>query len=346
MDESFITLKEIKEQPKAIKAVIKELENKKGIISNILSDASTFCFLGCGTSYYLSLTGSSLINEINLGLGFPGSEIFVSPNNIPKIDFDVIIPISRSGESAETVRATKYLKKKCREAIILSITCKKDSKIDKISDISVISRKGGEESVVMTKSFSSMLASLEYLSKLNSEKKQHFDYFQKLPQESRKILKKSEKIAKRIANNGNLKKYIFLGPGEYYGLASEAMLKMEEMTLSWSKAYHPLEFRHGPRSLADENTLVTTFIPRRNLEEHKNLVKDVRDLNADTLVIGREKDISDIESDHALKIPPYADELGLPLLIPFPQLLGYYGAIAKNLNPDNPQNLTRVVKET
>lgn len=344
MSEPYVTITEIREQSRAIETVLSDLREMEEELTDICSKASSFCLTGCGTSYYLALVGSALLNKNDLSFAFPGSEIFISPKRIPRISFDIVLPISRSGESTETVRATEFLKKRNPRADVVGITCTGGSSIYKLSDIPIISRDGGEKSVVMTKSFSSMLVVLEYFSKLNSKKRSVSEDFRKLPRDSRKVLERSEDLAKEIGSRENLEKFVFLGTGEYYGLASEAMLKIEEMTLSWSKAYHPLEFRHGPKSIVDNNTLVTLFWPAGNSNEHEKLLEEIRDLGAETLVIGRRKDIGQIESKYTLQIPSRAENTELSLYMPIVQFLGYYRAVNLGLSPDDPKNLTQVVK--
>lgn len=344
MPESYVTISEIREQPNAIETVLKDLREKEEELFDVCSNSSSFCLTGCGSSYYLALTGNALLNKNDLSFAFPSSEIFISSDQIPSIPFDVILPISRSGETTETVKATKFLKEKVPKIKAVGITCTKESSIYELSNIPILSRNGGEESVVMTKSFSSMLVAIEYFSKLNSGKHSPSKDFRKLPRDSKRVLEKSEDLAKEIESNKNLKKFVFLGTGKYYGLASEAMLKTEEMALSWSKAYHPLEFRHGPKSIIDDNTLVTLFCPTWKDEEHEELLEEIRLLGAKTLVVGRKKDVGKMESDYTLKIPSRKENTELSLYIPIVQFLGYYLAINLGLNPDNPKNLTQVVK--
>jgi len=120
------------------------------------------------------------------------------------------------------------------------------------------------------------------------------------------------------------------------------MLKMEEMTLSWTKAYHPLEFRHGPRSVADENTLVTLFVPEAD-DLYADLVADIRSQGTTVAAIGPRAAINGLDADHALRLPD-RDTPSLALYAPFFQLLGYYAAVDRGLDPDDPQNLTQVVE--
>lgn len=339
-----ITIDEINEQPLAIRTVLDELGGKESKLAEVCSDATSFCFVGCGASYYLSLTGASLMNERSPSFAVPSSEILISPSQLPDLSPDVLIPISRSGESTETVEATRLTKRKSLETTVVSVTCAEGSEIHELSDIPIISRKGKEESVVMTKSFSSMLVALQYLSLLAANENRVSKKFRGLGKDSEQVLEVSEDIARKIGSREELDKFIFLGTGKHYGLASEGMLLMTEMALSWSNVYHPLELRHGPKSIVAEDTLVTILWPDGGGTEHERLFEEVRNLGAETLVIGREEDVKEIDADEVVEITQRSNSTGLSLYVPPLQLLGYYRAIDQGLDPDNPKNLNQIVK--
>lgn len=337
------TIDEIREQPEALRAILEELENKKGEINTLLSDVSTYLFIGCGSSYYLGLIGASLVNNRRLfGYATPASELFLSPDSIPSIHPEIIVPISRSGKTTETIKATEKIIKENPKSSVVSITCSENAPLGGLSDITIVSQKGKEENVVMTKSFSSMLTALECLVGLSATKDIMKD-FRKLPEDCQLVLDRSERVAKEIGEKTKLEKFVFLGTGEYYGLASEAVLKIEEMTLSWSEAHPPFEFRHGPRSIVDEKTLVTIFCSNRGGRELKQLVKEIDSLGGETLTIGRGRDVEDLESDYQVEIPPGPRFTNLPLYIVPIQFLGYYRAINLGLDPDRPRNLEQFV---
>lgn len=336
------TIEEINEQPAAIEAVIEELREQASEIVEAASASPTFCVTGCGTSYYLSLSGSALLNEIGTSVAIPGSEALISPSQLPDEAVDFIVPVSRSGESTETVQATKALRERYPDATVLGLTCTEGSEIYEIADIPILSPAGEEESVVMTKSFSSMLVGFEYIARLVETGGDVLEDFRSLPSDCTEVVANSDEVAQELGAQTDFEKFFFLGAGEYFGLASEAMLKLEEMTLSWTKAYHALEFRHGPQSIADEDTLVTVFLPERNLDLHADLVDDIDQLGATTLGVGTGRALSEVETDYSVEIPD-RETGSLSLYAPVFQFLGYYRAIALDLDPDDPQNLSQVV---
>ena len=138
---------------------------------------------------------------------------------------------------------------------------------------------------------------------------------------------------------------IFLGSGSLYGLANEAMLKMKEMSLSYSECFHTLEFRHGPMSMVDTESLVIGLIGEAAREHQYALLRDMQSKGARTLGI---LDNIDTETEDALTervlLQSEMPELWrAPLYLPILQLIAYERAISKNLDPDNPNNLTSVV---
>lgn len=337
------TLREIEEQPAAIEAILAELRDNQPAISDVLSPSSTICLTGCGTSYFLALTGSHLLGDAASTVAIPGGEVLVSPDQLPDDGVDCIIPVSRSGESTETVQAIDALRERYPDASVLGLTCTPGSPLDERSDVTILSPEGAEDSVVMTKSFSSLLVAFEALARLLGGDSDPTASFAGLPTASEEVIARSEGPAEALGTRTDFGKFAFLGTGALYGLASEAMLKLEEMTLSWVKAYHPLEYRHGPKSIVDDDTLVTLFVPDRELELHADLLSDVGDLGATTFVVGPEQAVDAVPADHAVTIPDTESE-SLALYAPAFQLLGYHRSLALDLDPDEPKNLTQVVR--
>ena len=337
-----VTTEEITDQPAALETVLEELGERESEIRTAAGSFPTFCVTGCGTSYYLAQSGSALLNQVAESVAVPGSEAVISPEQLPD-EVDVIVPVSRSGESTETVKAAEALRERYPDATVLGLTCTEGSAIHKLADVPIISREGAEESVVMTKSFSSMLVAFEYVVRLlDSDEESVSSAFHSLPADSKLVLDRADEVARELGERTDFEKSFFLGSGELFGLASEAMLKFEEMTLSWTKAYHTLEFRHGPQSIADENTLVTAFVPERRLDLHADLLEDAADLGATTFAIGTADALDAVTADYTVEIPA-RETAGLALYAPPFQLLGYYRAVAEGLDPDEPQNLTQVV---
>lgn len=336
-------LEEIKDTPEAIKSILEDIEEKERKIESVLRDVQKPLFIGCGTSYNIGLVGASILRNNNFQAdSVIGGEVLLSPNSISQISPDLLVSISRSGETTETLQAYEKLSKKFENAGTIDISCYENSSLSRSSDLSIVSREGKEESVPATKSFSSIMTGVEYITRRRFENGNILKDFRNISKKSHNMLEKTETLAENLGRNEDLEKFVFLGTGEYYGIAREAALKMKEMTLSWSEAYHPLEFRHGPKAIVDENTLITVFYPGRGEEELRKLVEELQSLGGKVLLIGVEKtDL--LEPDYGIRIPSRAQFVGFSFfLIPI-QLMAYYRAEEKGLDSDNPRNLDMVV---
>lgn len=337
-----ITLNEIIEQPSAITEALKDVEKKSDAILNLFRKKfDSVIFTGCGTSYYLALSASSVFKEIvkRRSVALPSSEIFLYPSEL--FGKTLVVPISRSGETSETVLATNFAKE-TKKSKILAISCYEESKLVKKSDLAIVSPKGKEKSIVMTKSFSSMLVATQAVSAIVSENEHFFGELKKIPRINEKIIKKYRSLAKEIGEDQSIEKFVFLGQGPFYGIACEAMLKMKEMAITWSEAYHSLESRHGPKSIIDEKTLVTILLSDSAQKYEVDLIKEIRDFGTKVLTVCEEEVA---ESDYTVAIESQLGEFArMPAYMPFLQLMGYYKALSKGLNPDSPKKLTQVVK--
>jgi glucosamine--fructose-6-phosphate aminotransferase (isomerizing) len=308
-------------------------------------------FVGCGTSYYLSLAAASMYSLVTgqRTKAVAASEvIFFFETVLPEAgDGYMPILISRSGTTTEVLRAAAKIKHRLGD-VTFGISCRPDSDLAQHSRFPLVSPPADEKSVVMTRSFTSMLLLIQYLAALRSNKKEYEEELAQLPGHGEGVIDSASDTARQVIELGNYSKFVFLGQGPYYGLACEAMLKMKEMSLSVSEAYHSLEYRHGPMSLVDDNMLLTFLISERARDQEKILLKEMKTLGADTLAICERAD-PEIEaaSDYLIELRSgLSDEARLILYMPLLQLLAYYNSVAKGLDPDNPKHLTQVVTLT
>lgn len=250
--------KEIKDQVKDLPLVFEYIVNylnSKGIPEFIVNSDIVY-FIGCGTSLYLSLSGSRFFTY-KTGIetkALPGGELLFTINENVE-DFGRLkrsaILISRSGESTEVVKAGEKLKN--LSIPVLGLTLEPDSSLVKVSDISII-LPIKEEAIVMTKSFSSILLTIELISSfINGES---LEIYKDLTQETKRVLESAENLAKE---NTNYNHYVFLGLGMDEGIARESALKLEEMALTKVESYSTFEYRHGPKSLLEKGVLVSIY---------------------------------------------------------------------------------------
>jgi glucosamine--fructose-6-phosphate aminotransferase (isomerizing) len=229
---------------------------------------------------------------------------------------------------------------------VLAVSCYPESDLVEMADFALLAPDAQEQSIAQTRSFSSMFVLAQALTGVLAEDDALIASLRKLPAALTALVERFGDSPRRLGADLDLERFYFLGGGPLYGLASEAMLKMKEMTLSYSEAYHPLEFRHGPMSMVNDRTLVVGLVPDRGQDEVVRVLRDMQGLGAQILAfvedgragasLKRGSDVIVLESD-------LSEIARLPLVLPPLQHLAYHRAVAKGFDPDHPHNLTAVV---
>ncbi|HID16146.1 MAG TPA: SIS domain-containing protein [Candidatus Atribacteria bacterium] len=326
------TEKEIRGQFGALRKILSKKQNLTKEVKEIrVEDYDGVIFVGCGSSYYISLIALSFFRELfsNCSEAIPGGEILLSPETHLKEDKKYLVfLISRSGESTETVRAGEFLKKNY-DTTLVSLTTEPDSSLVKIGDISIILDDAREKSVVMTQSFTVMVAF--FLALFRGWKNiEIFD--EEMVDKAEKFYKTTRDKIKSLLSDRDFDHFVFLGQGYAYGLAQEGALKVKEMSIGFSEGFHSLEYRHGPKSIITDKSLI--FIFPLFYDEEKRLAEELEDLGGKVLFLGEEWGIlDDIDKN-------YRFLFWIPIFHEF----GLQRALYRGLNPDNPKNLTKVVK--
>jgi glucosamine--fructose-6-phosphate aminotransferase (isomerizing) len=159
---------------------------------------------------------------------------------------------------------------------------------------------------------------------------------QKLPPLGEKLIREYDGFARSFGENLDLDRFYFLGSGPRYGLACETNLKMKEMTLTHSEPFHFFEFRHGPMSMVTNTTVVIGMRSSVNSDHEQTVLEEMRNLGSQILSLG--------ESDADVAFESFLpEEVRNVLYLPVMQLMAFYRARAKGLDPDNPRNLSAVV---
>jgi glucosamine--fructose-6-phosphate aminotransferase (isomerizing) len=303
-------------------------------------------FFGCGSTYYLSLTAASVFQTLagRAARGVPAAELFLFPETWVPGDRAVCgIAVSRSGTTTETIRAADHLTE-TYNAQIAVVTCYNDTPLGERSSITLVSPKGYEESVAQTRSFSSMLVGSIALAALAGGQVEYVDKLAALPSLGERLLERSRAMAQSLGEDLDLSQVFFLGSGPRYGLACEAMLKLKEMSLTTSEAYHFLEFRHGPKSMVDESTLVVGLLSEEAREAETAVLNEMKQLGATILILAESGDGLSW-ADHVVCFESDLPELArLPLYLPVLQLFAFYRSVGKGLDPDAPRHLDAVVQ--
>ncbi|HVJ40384.1 MAG TPA: SIS domain-containing protein [Dongiaceae bacterium] len=287
--------------------------------------ASTYVIVGCGTSYYLAQIVASSFNLCGKNaIAVPGGEWARRRGAYLASQSDIcVIALSRSGESTETVQAVEV----SRQAGIktLAIVCARDSSLAKAAETVVYAETHAEEGIVMTASASLMLlVGLRLAGATVSPA-----VVQAAKDNLAAMTKALPAIIKRRSH------FVYLGAGFLYGLAAEGALKLQEMSLSYSQAFHPMEYRHGPISLVDQKTFVLMMYSPDTLDEEAKVAQEIRSKGAYLVGFGGPGDLS---------IPVSAEGPQRALaILPALQILGERVAGELGLDTAAPRHLNKVV---
>ena len=338
------TLREILEQPAAWAAALQRFEAEEERVVRLFEARSPdeVVFTGCGSSYYLSLTAASVFQQAT-GLNaraVPASEILQFPDSVfAGHAVPLVVASSRSGTTSETLRAVRLAAR--RGVPSLCLTCAGRSPLSRQADLALVSPQGGERSIVMTKSFSSMLLLGLLAAATLGEDRTLLRELRRLPALGRRVLKIALPLMRDVGAAPS--RFVFLGAGPAHGIAWEAMLKLTEMAQRPAVAYHPLEFRHGPIAVAGSDTVVILFGTKVGARLEKALVRDLRQHKATIVALGDDWSGTSADVEVALNLG-LSDAARSLLHLLFGQALAYHRAVGVGLNPDRPRQLTSVVR--
>jgi glucosamine--fructose-6-phosphate aminotransferase (isomerizing) len=345
------TLNEIFSQPKCWSACLAKLASSSELRAAIqlARPNSEWIFVGCGTSYYLAQAAAASFNYLNLpARAVPASDLLMYPALTLQTGRNYIpVVISRSGRTSEAVRAAKMLEKE-RNLRTIAITCADGQPLESSCSVTLKLLDADEQSTVMTRSFTSMMLGLQYLAAIVSGN--DGDAFRRalldLPQEVAPLLNDIPQRFRLFADSHSFSDFVFLAQGPLFGIASECMLKVTESSCSYAQVFHSLEFRHGPKSIAGPETLITFLISETSYDAEVELLEEMKALGAVTMVVAnrlesRAQRASDFAIELGLRSPEFARPAAFAI---WGQLYGVYYGLKKGLNPDSPKNLTRVVE--
>jgi glucosamine--fructose-6-phosphate aminotransferase (isomerizing) len=335
------TREEIYSQPESWVLAFEVLNRHRDVIQDIFHQESfqQVIFTGCGSTYYLSLAAAILFQEMT-GLparALPASELWLSPrSSYTSSGQTLLVAISRSGETTETLRACEAFITN-RRGKLLTLVCFPDSELAYMGDLNLLFPSGMEKSVAQTRAFSTLYLAVVGSCTLWSNQIDLFNKIGSLPTLGRQLLTDYSSTAEQVGKNLDLDRVFFLGSGARYGLACELNLKMKEMSLTYSEAFHFLEFRHGPKSMVNRNSLVIGLISEENAAYEFAVLADMHNLGGEVLSIGNSQ--TDISFKSGLE-----EVIHNILYLLFGQMMAFERSMAKGLDPDHPNNLDSVVK--
>ncbi len=343
------TLSEIFSQPQCWSTCLAQLAASAELraASQLARPGAEWIFVGCGTSYYLAQAAASTFNYLKLpARAIPASELLMYPALTLQTGRDYIpVVISRSGRTSEAVRAAQMLEKDYNLRTT-AITCADGQPLESACSVTLKLLDADEQSTVMTRSFTTMLLELQYLGASVSGNDAFRRALLELPQQVGPLLKDIAQRLRLFVESRSFSDFVFLAQGPLFGIASECMLKVTESSCSYAQVFHSLEFRHGPKSIAGPETLITFLMSETSYDAEVELLEEMKALGAATMVIAnrvesRAQRASDFAIQLGLQPPEYVRPAAFTI---WGQLYGVYSGLKKGLNPDSPKNLTRVVE--
>lgn len=316
-------------------------ENRKALTALFNRPYQQVIFTGCGSTYYLSITAAALFQQTCqlTARAVTGGELLFNPQTVelPASKGEtLLVAVSRSGSTTETVRAVEKFKAEKRGQVLV-VTNYGDMPLAALGDLALILPAGQEESVAQTRSFAAMYLATAAATMVAGGKSKNLAAMQALPEIGEKLIAEYRDFAAEIGQDLSRDRFYFLGNALRYGLACEVNLKMKEMTLTHSEPFHFMDFRHGPMSMVNEKAVVIGLLSEKNRAQEQKVLDEMKLLGANIVSLG--------EKDASVSFNSGLDEdltgvLNLPVL----QLMSCKRSLAKGLNPDHPNNLSTVVK--
>jgi len=353
-------LKEIFEQPESLRTCmggrieLQEGRIKLGGIRDYLRQltrARHVIFTACGTAFHAGLVGEFLLEHLaRIPVGTEYASEFRYRNPIIE-DGTIVVAISQSGETADTLAAVEQAKE--RGAIVLGVVNVVGSTIARATDVGIYLHVGPEIGVASTKAFTAQVAVLSMLAielgrrrHLSSEDAtRHIAELAQIPEKIETILEQSDHIREIAAANIDKENWLFLGRGFNYPVALEGALKLKEISYIHAEGLPAAEMKHGPIALIADG-MPAVFIATAGAQYDKMMgnIQEVRARGGRIIVVATEGDeYLESVADHLITVPQ-TPELFQPLLTVVPlQLLAYHAAVLRGHDVDKPRNLAKSV---
>jgi len=302
--------------------------------------------VGCGSTYYLAQSASACLPRVAgvNAVALPSSELWLYPE-LAHPRTAALVAISRSGTTTETLWAVDRFRES-GGGPVLAITCYPASTLAGQADIVLGIPAAQEHSIAQTRSFTSMLLTSLALAARMARSPSGLAPLHALPGALEDLMERIGDLPAKVGQDLSIREMVFLGGGALFGLASEAMLKTMEMSQTEARAFHPMEYRHGPMSLVGRDTLMVGLLSDTGAAREIGVLADLKKLGARTLVVAESASgLEDLKPDFLVELRSgLAEWERLPLYLPPLQHLAFQRAIAKGLDPDCPRNLKAVVE--
>ena len=358
--DSFM-LKEIFEQPKSVIDTLRGRINpktKKITLGGILDyeqkimNADRIIIVACGTSWHAGLIGEYLFEDLaRISVEVEYASEFRYRNPIIN-ENDVVLAISQSGETADSLAALELAKEK--GATLLGICNVVGSSIPRLTHAGSYTHAGPEIGVASTKAFTTQIIVLTLMAIKMAHKKgaitksryhEIIAELELIPEKIEKILKKNDKIEKIAAKFKDATNFLYLGRGYNFPVALEGALKLKEISYIHAEGYPAAEMKHGPIALIDDEMPIVVIATKRG--NYDKIVSNIQEVKARggrliAIVTEGDKTVKEL-ADYCIEIPECLEQL-TPLLTNIPlQLLSYHIALMRGCNVDMPRNLAKSV---
>ena len=355
----FYMEKEIMEQPEAIKATLapRYVDGRisleaDGVPDDVLKNCERVCVVACGTAMHAGLVAQSLVRSIlrmHMEVEYASEFMYMDPVIDDKT---LVLAISQSGETIDTLEALKYARSQGAKSI--AVINVKGSSIARESDYVMYTYAGPEIAVASTKAYTTQIAALFALigrmavvrGAFNEEQEKSFvDALMQAPDAIQKVLDRKEEMHHIARGLLEAKDAFMLGRGLDYAILLEGALKLKEVSYIHTEAYASGELKHGTIALITEKTPVVALVTQERVRDKElSNIREVQSRGARVVILVKDGiDLADADYTHVFTLPAMDD-----VAMAFPasaalQLLAYYVSMDRGLDVDKPRNLAKVV---
>jgi len=308
----------------------------------MLRKAGRIHIVACGTAMHAGLVGKIAIEKLGR---VPVSVVLASEFRYqnPILDEnDIVIVISQSGETADTIKALKVAKEVSETLAIVNVV---GSSITREADHVIYTRAGPEIGVAATKTYLSQLICIYLLVAHLSENEELINKLYSISELAEESLKREEEIKVIAKKYKTAKDFFYIGRGFNYPTALEGALKLKEITYIHAEGYPAGELKHGPLALIEDGIPVVGILPPGpSYNKTFNNLQEIRARGAHMIILGSEEDNQINDVHDKLVFNPVIDEIIAPLIYIIDlQLLSYHISVEKEIDPDKPKNLAKSV---
>lgn len=356
----FYMEKEIMEQPEVIGETIEARIKdgipdftEDGVPDSLLGDCDRVCVVACGTAMHAGLVGKALMQSlVRMHIDVELASEFMYADTVVD-DKTLVIAISQSGETIDTLEALKYAKRS--SAKTLAIVNVRGASIARESDYVIYTNAGPEIAVASTKAYTTQLAILYLLTGRMAYVKRVFDMqkmeefaaeLMRVPEVIKQVLDRREEIHYIARGILNAKDVFMIGRGLDYSILLEGSLKLKEISYIHSEAYASGELKHGTIALITEDTPVVAVVTQDKVQSKEfSNIREVQSRGAEVILFMKETYTLDKETawEGVFRLPAMRDEFMVMPASAALQLLAYYVSLDKGLDVDKPRNLAKVV---